>query len=75
MKYTTTLSMILKIISCLGLAFTIIPSFFVFKGVIDIKVHYQLMIVGMIMWFGTAPFWMKSSGLQTENKSPDEKEQ
>jgi len=62
------LPQVLKIISCLGLVLTIIPSLFVFKGVIDIKVHYQLMIVGMIMWFGTAPFWMKS-------KSPDEKEQ
>jgi hypothetical protein len=66
---------LIKIISCLGLALTIIPSLFVFKGVIDIRVHYQLMIVGMIMWFATAPFWMKSSGLHTESKSLDEKEQ
>ncbi len=74
MKHTA-LTQVLKIISCLGLALTIIPSLFVFKGVIDIKVHYQFMIVGMIMWFGTAPFWMKSSGPHTESKSPDEKEQ
>jgi hypothetical protein len=59
---------VLKIISCIGLVLTIIPAMLVFKGVIDIKVHYQLMIVGMIMWFGTAPFWMRS-------KSLDEKEQ
>lgn len=59
---------ILKIISYLGLLLTIVPSLFVFKGVIDIKAHYNLMIVGMIFWFGTAPFWMKS-------KSLDEKEQ
>lgn len=58
---------ILKIISYLGLVLTVMPSLFVFKGVIDIKVHYHLMIVGMILWFGTAPFWMKS-------KSLDEKE-
>ncbi len=59
---------VLKIISCFGLVLTIIPAMLVFKGVIDIKVHYHLMIVGMIMWFGTAPFWMKG-------KSLDEKEQ
>ena len=67
MKHTA-LSQVLKIISCLGLALTIVPSLLVFKGVIEIKVHYQLMIMGMIMWFGTAPFWMRS-------KSLDEKEQ
>lgn len=67
MKHTA-LSQVLKIISFLGLALTIVPSLFVFKGVIEIKVHYQLMIVGMIMWFGTVPFWMRS-------KSLDEKEQ
>ncbi len=59
---------ILKIISYLGLVLTIVPSLFVFKGVFDIKVHYYLMIVGMVLWFGTAPFYMKS-------KSLDEKEQ
>jgi len=59
---------ILKIISYLGLVLTIVPSLFVFKGVFDIKVHYYLMIVGMVLWFGTAPFYMKS-------KSLNEKEQ
>jgi len=59
---------ILKIISYLGLVLTIVPSLFVFKGVFDIKVHYYLMIVGMVLWFGTAPFYMKS-------KSLDEKKQ
>ena len=65
----------LKIISYLGLVLTIVPSLFVFRGVIDMKVHYNLMIVGMVLWFGTAPFCLKSSGLHTESKSLDEKEQ
>jgi hypothetical protein len=59
---------VLKIISYLGLALTIVPSLFVFKGVIDTKVHYNLMIVGMVLWFATAPFCMRSRPL-------DEKEQ
>lgn len=59
---------ILKIISYLGLLLTIVPSLFVFRGSIDMKVHYNLMIVGMVLWFATAPFFMKST-------SPDEKEQ
>jgi hypothetical protein len=59
---------VLKIISYIGLLLTIVPSLFVFRGVIDMKVHFNLMIVGMVLWFGTAPFYAKSS-------SPDEKEQ
>jgi hypothetical protein len=59
---------VLKIISYIGLLLTIVPSLFVFRGVIDMKVHFNLMIVGMVLWFATAPFCMKSS-------SPDEKEQ
>ncbi len=59
---------ILKIISYLGLVLTIVPSLLVFKAVFDTKVHYNLMIVGMVLWFATAPFCMRS-------KSLDEKEQ
>jgi hypothetical protein len=59
---------VLKIISYIGLLLTIVPSLFVFRGVIDMKVHFNLMIVGMVLWFATAPFCMKSS-------LPDEKEQ
>jgi hypothetical protein len=75
-----TMKRILKIISYLGLLLTIVPSLFVLKGVFDMKVHYNLMIVGMVLWFATAPFCMKSSGLHssatgTESRSLDEKEQ
>ena len=55
---------ILKIISLAGLVLTIVPSMLVFKGVIDLKLHYNLMIVGMVLWFGSAPFWMKSKSLE-----------
>ena len=59
---------ILKIISLLGLVLTIVPSTLVFKQVIDLNLHYNLMIIGMVLWFGSAPFWMRS-------KSGEEKEQ
>jgi hypothetical protein len=54
---------ILKLISLLGLALTIVPSLLVFRGTIDLKLHYNLMIIGMVLWFGSAPFWMKSKSL------------
>lgn len=55
---------LLKVCSALGLALTIIPSILVFKGTIAIETHYQLMIAGMVLWFGSAPFWMKGSSLE-----------
>ena len=57
-------SSLLKIISFLGLALTILPSLFVFGGVIEMKTHYILMAVGMFMWFGSAPFWMHPTALE-----------
>lgn len=59
---------LLKIISYTGLALTILPSFLVLKGVIELKTHFLLMIVGMVLWFPTAIFWMKSPKLDEEEK-------
>lgn len=50
---------VLKILSGAGLALTILPSFFVFYGAITWERHATLMAVGMILWFVSAPFWMK----------------
>lgn len=49
---------ILKIISYIGLILTVGPSFLVFSGVIDLSLHKTLMLIGTLLWFGTAPFWM-----------------
>jgi hypothetical protein len=50
---------VLKTVSFLGLALSIIPAFLVFGGVVSKDVHLQVMILGMVMWFGTAIFWIK----------------
>jgi hypothetical protein len=50
-----------KLISFLGLVLTVAPSFFVLAGRIDWSLHSKLMLAGMILWFATAPFWMKKS--------------
>lgn len=55
---------ILKIASFTGLLLTVAPSFFVLKGVIEMKTNFTLMIAGMIIYFCTAPFWMKSKPLE-----------
>jgi hypothetical protein len=48
------------VISVLGLLLSVVPSFFVFYGKIDWNLHVNLMIVGMVLWFASAPFWMKT---------------
>lgn len=59
MKYS-----ILKIISYLALACTIIPSLMVFFGDLDLQMNKTIMTISMIIWFVTAPFWI--------NKKSDE---
>lgn len=54
---------ILKSISLVGLILTIVPSFLVFYSVIEKETHFTLMAIGVVCWFGTAPFWMKSPKL------------
>ncbi|MCW9713293.1 hypothetical protein LQ318_10280 [Aliifodinibius salicampi] len=54
---------ILIIISIIGLVLTVVPSVLVFIQEISMEAHKQLMIVGMLMWFGTSPFWMKEQEL------------
>ncbi len=54
---------ILIVISFIGLILTILPSFLVFKTLITMEVHFWLMAAGMVLWFSTAPFWMKRKSL------------
>ncbi len=49
---------LLKIVSIIGLIATIVPSFLVFWGVITLDSNKVLMIIGTLLWFSTAPFWM-----------------
>jgi len=49
---------ICKTISYIGLLATVVPSFLVFGGTIELQTHITMMSIGMILWFVTAPFWM-----------------
>ena len=50
---------ILKVASLVGLGLTLIPSFMVAFGVISWQAHASLMLLGTLIWFGSAPFWMR----------------
>ena len=52
------MTLLLKILSVIGLLLTIVPAFLVFSGSMTIELHYTLMLIGTILWFATAPFWM-----------------
>lgn len=49
---------VLKLVSSLGLALTVVPAFLVFTGSMSWSTHAALMLVGAALWFGSAPFWM-----------------
>ncbi len=49
---------LLKIISIIGLLLTIVPAFLVFAGQLTLTAHYTLMLIGAVVWFLSAPFWM-----------------
>lgn len=51
----------LVIISITGLGLTVIPAFLVLNGTLAWESHSALMILGMILWFGSSPFWMGKS--------------
>jgi len=50
---------LLVVISLIGLILTVGPSFAVMSGKITWGTHSSLMFIGMLLWFGTAPFWFK----------------
>jgi hypothetical protein len=49
---------VIKIVSILGLALTLLPSIFLFQEVISASLCKQLMVLGTVMWFTTSPAWM-----------------
>ena len=54
---------LLIILSLGGLALTVIPSVLVFLQEITMEDHKLYMIFGMVLWFTTAPFWIKEQEL------------
>lgn len=47
---------ILGLLALTGLALTLLPSIFVFTGVISGETNRMLMALGMLIWFAVAPF-------------------
>lgn len=52
---------LLKALSALGLALTVVPAAWVWLGGLEWDTHALLMAVGTALWFATAPFWMRDA--------------
>jgi len=60
---TPQTTLVLKVVSYLGLALSILPAFLTFGGLVSRETYLQLMVLGMVLWFGTAIFWVKRDHL------------
>jgi hypothetical protein len=49
---------LLQILSLAGILLTIVPSVLFFFGSISHPVQNTLMIIGAVVWFGSAGFWL-----------------
>lgn len=52
------MKILLKILSALGLLLTLLPAILTFNGIISFDQYKLLMLIGAILWFTTAPFWV-----------------
>jgi len=50
---------IMKLLSFLGLTSTVLPALFVFLNKISWQTHANLMLAGAVLWFLSAPVWMR----------------
>ena len=52
------MKLVLKVVSITALVLTILPSLLVYLGVISLDNNKLLMLLGTLLWFLSAPFWM-----------------
>lgn len=52
------MKLIIQLLSLIGLALTVVPSFFVLGGTLDEETYRLLMLVGTFLWLASAPFWI-----------------
>lgn len=54
------MKILLMTLSAAGLALTIVPAILVYAQVITLETHKTLMGAGLLLWFFTAPLWIKT---------------
>ena len=59
---------LLKLISYTGLVLTALPGFFVFLGLLSFPDYTNWLLVGSVLWFATAPFWVGKMDDRSDDK-------
>lgn len=57
---------LLKLLSVAGLLLTVVPAALVFLAGVEWETHALLMGIGTVLWFATAPFWMREAPPEEE---------
>ena len=52
---------VMVVVSVAGLLLTVVPAFLVLHGTLSWEAHARLMFLGMLLWFGSAPFTLWKS--------------
>lgn len=60
---------ILKLISFVGLVLTVVPSILVLQGSLGQEASKNLMLIGTLCWFLSAPFWLGRKSLKKNTTS------
>lgn len=55
----------LKLVSYAGLALSVVPAVLLYRGAVEVSTYRWLMIAGMVLWFGTAIFWIRPDHAQS----------
>lgn len=55
------MKVIAKAISAAGLLLTVVPAYLVWAGSVTWDMHAMYMLLGTLLWFCSAPFWMKKA--------------
>lgn len=56
------MKLLMSILAIIALGLTIVPSFFVFSGTLEMGLYKNLMTAGTLLWFVTAPIWFRKKG-------------
>jgi hypothetical protein len=54
-----TVNRVLRVVSYAGLALSLVPGVLVLMDELSLTAYYRWMVVGMLLWFGTAPLWIQ----------------
>jgi hypothetical protein len=53
------MKILMSVLAIIALGLTIIPSFFVFNGTLEMGLYKNLMTTGTLLWFVSAPIWFR----------------